>query len=663
MSGAALAAAAWLAWLFQLPMHVPAWQVWLSGLPVAALTSYVVARRRGAAWPAFVRDTADVHLVGLLLLFGLGIQFADGHGITTDGVVYFSQIRSVLFDHDLDVTREFQILNQPARPNHIVPIGPTPFWLPLYLIVAAVDAVGRWLGAWPGPKDPAAIGLGLPYVRAALLSSYAVGAAGLLVLHQHLRREFGRARALATTVLLFGATSLFWYMAYEASMTHAASFGIVAVFVVLATRWVPDALTTRRAIVLGAVLGVAFLTRPQEALFALYPAWLVLTAPRPWRERIRGAWDLARWAALGAAPLVALQLAHTWVLFTRETYALVGQNGYLHPLEARWLDTLFSSWHGFLSWTPVAYLAVLGTIAYLRRNWRWASCALVLLFAMAWVNGSTQDWSAGWAFGGRRFISMLVMLAPGLAFAIDRALARPGWLLAPLVAAALLWNHLLMVQYTIGLLPKDQPVRFAQMVRQQGEVHTRGAYVYPFAFPANLWFAWREGLPLDRYDLLGAEATRPSIDLVLDRDADRFLIDGWGAPGSDETGPSWWTADAAAVIAVPLDLPADVPILVELTTRARFDEPRLSARVGVEVNGIPIGELLALPDAPQTTTFTVPPARGHKPWRRGFNQIVLRAHGTARLDPADTRPPGPLARQIRNHPWPVAVYRLRVAPR
>ena len=39
-----------------------------------------------------------------------------------------------------------------------------------------------------------------------------------------------------TTALVFAATPLVWYMVYEASMTHAASFGAVAVLVLAAVR-------------------------------------------------------------------------------------------------------------------------------------------------------------------------------------------------------------------------------------------------------------------------------------------------------------------------------------------------------------------------------------------------------------------------------------------
>ena len=76
----------------------------------------------------------------------------------------------------------------------------------------------------------------------------------------------------------------------------------------------------------------------------------------------------------------------------------------------------------------------------------------------------------------------LAVVAPGLATVIEFARARPLVAALPLIAGAVLWNYWLMVQYTVGLLPKDEPVSFAAMVRQQADVHTRSPYVYPFAY-------------------------------------------------------------------------------------------------------------------------------------------------------------------------------------
>ena len=151
-------------------------------------------------------------------------------------------------------------------------------WLPLYLAVATVDGLGSRRRRVGRARRRRRVGLGLPYVRSALLSSFAIGAAGLVALHLHLRREFPRRAAFLTTLLVFAATPLYWYMVYEPSMTHAASFGFVALFVVCSARWVPQGATVRQSLILGTLIGLAFLARSQEALFALYPAVLVLSA-------------------------------------------------------------------------------------------------------------------------------------------------------------------------------------------------------------------------------------------------------------------------------------------------------------------------------------------------------------------------------------------------
>lgn len=516
-----------------------------------------------------------------------------------------------------------------------------------------------------GPADAATIGLGLPYVRAVLFSSFAIGAAGLFAVLWYLRGRFSQAVAFIATLLIFGATPLYWYMVYEPSMTHAASFGFVALFVVLSAHWLRGSRfpTRNQSVILGALMGFAFLTRSQESLFVLFPALLVLTMPGvvP-ADRLRGALRLAGWALVGALPLLLIQAVHGYLMLSRYEYNLLGQGGYFNPLHSRWIDTLFSSWHGFLSWTPVAYLAVIGTVGYLRREWRWAAAALTILFLTAWVNGSTQDWAGGWSFGGRRFSSSLVMLAPGVAMVVEFVLRRPLVALAPVVAAALWWNHLLMVQYTAGMLPKDEPVAFGRIVRQQAELYTRSPYWYPFAFPANVWFAWREGVPIDKYDVLSPVTPAPSFSLTFDRRAEPFLLSGWDVPGGDDWGPSWWIGGSPATLAIPLAV-EDGDVTIRVRTRTRFEEPPVKALMALDVNGREVGRFAAgLPDA-ATSEFVVPAAEARQLFRRGFNQVAIRSLGVERVDAADTRPPGPLASRAGRPVWPVAVYSLEVVSR
>ena len=617
----ALYLSVWLAWLFTLPPRPAEWLVILTGLPLLLIASRAAFRGHPGAWRAFASDTWDVHALGLIFLFALAVQFADSHGVTTDGVIYFTQLRSVIFDGDLDVTAEFAYLDQPPRPSHVVPIGPTFVWLPLYLAVAAVDALAHALGLVGPTNDAVAAGLTLPYVRSALVSSFAVGAIGVLLMHAHLRSEFSRGVAFAATTMLLLATPLVWYMVYEPSMTHAASFGFVALFVVSAARLTNVHMRPAASMLLGALLGLAFMTRPQEALFALFPAVMLLFASAPPSDRLRAAARLALWAFIGVAPFLALQAIHTTILLNREPFALVGGGGYLDFRNSHWADTLWASRHGFFSWTPVAYLACVALFFYVVRNRAWAVAGILIVLMMAWVNGSTADWSAGWSFGGRRFISVLVMLAPGIALMVHALTRRPTVALTGLALIAIGWNQLLVRQIDSGMLRTDGPTSFAQIIRQQAALATEPPFVYPFAFPANAIFAWRTGLPIDHYDLLGSEPLRDTFALEMTADAARYLGDGWGARVTDPFGELRWIEGSRAELLVPLDVPPDKEVTVSWTARTRQVETAELATFALVVNGRETFRFTPETEQSSHFSFTVPAGAGL--WVRGFNRVAF----------------------------------------
>ena len=58
-----------------------------------------------------------------MLLAILVAQQSLNNGITSDGALYFAHLRSVIFDHDLDIGPEIAALGQPARPHNVVPMG------------------------------------------------------------------------------------------------------------------------------------------------------------------------------------------------------------------------------------------------------------------------------------------------------------------------------------------------------------------------------------------------------------------------------------------------------------------------------------------------------------------------------------------------------------
>ena len=235
-----------------------------------ALASFAVATLRfpGVAYRDFLARTGDVHVLVVFLLFGLALQQVVTEGITSDGCLYFAHLRSLVFDGDLDISRELAALNLPPRPHHVVAFGAAIVWAPLYLLVWLADTVGLLRV----PELEGLQGLRGPYVRAALVSSYLVASAGLLVLHRRLRAEFGAVAALATSLLLAAGTSLAWYGLYEPAMAHAASFGLAALFVVGCDRWRNRVPPVSVAVATGVLFSLLVAVRPQDGLFGIFLA-------------------------------------------------------------------------------------------------------------------------------------------------------------------------------------------------------------------------------------------------------------------------------------------------------------------------------------------------------------------------------------------------------
>ena len=48
----------------------------------------------------------DLYLLGLLLLVMLVAQLKWTYGVTSDGALYFAHLRSLIFDHDLQIDPE-----------------------------------------------------------------------------------------------------------------------------------------------------------------------------------------------------------------------------------------------------------------------------------------------------------------------------------------------------------------------------------------------------------------------------------------------------------------------------------------------------------------------------------------------------------------------------
>ena len=114
--------------------------------------------------------------------------------------------------------------------------------------------------------------------------------------------------------------------------------------------------------------------------------------------------------------------------------------------------------------------------------------------------------------------------------------------------------------------------------------------------PANVLFAWREGVPAERFEVLSREPRRAEFDLVMDRAADRFLLEGWGGPATTPMGAVRWTAARRSTLVAPLALPQTGGTF-SLTLAARSEEPAVAVDISLELNGVEVQRFAIGPEA------------------------------------------------------------------
>jgi hypothetical protein len=547
--------------------------------------------------------------------------------LDADAVEYYSHLRSLYFDHDVDFANEFEhfgILSrwdkaQPTATGHrrtVFSVGPALLWMPFY---AAGDQVARARGDVQDGYSPS-------HIRAVCLGSLAYGLIGLLLVHGLLETRFTAPVPFWTTLLLGYATFLFWYMAYEPVMSHAASFFLAAL--VLRLWWDRGAeLQLGRAALLGLLIGLAADVRWQNALLLSLPAaTLALERQRP--ARMAGnAVALIGGFGLAVIPqlLVFKAIYGVYVL----AYPVQGR-GFLHLDRPALLETLFSSRHGLLYWTPVLWAGFLGLLGLFAKDRRTALSLAVPILVMTYINASSGDWWAGGSFSNRRFDSVLPFLAVGLAasLAVVRRLAarRPGALLAAAGMGLALWNGLFMEQYRRGVIPRDDTVSFPRVAENSADLLAT-AVGSPLAWPANWIFTLRHRLPADRYDLMVGKYLffmQNNMDGLVDVGADpaqdqAVLADGWGVRVPCAEAVCRAVEGRARLLA---GLAA--PEMLDVTARASG-----SGQLRVFVNGTGVGEG-PLAEGLGDVTARVPAAR----WRSGLNDVVLETSpgGTALVD-------------------------------
>jgi hypothetical protein len=337
-----------------------------------------------------------------------------------------------------------------AAPNggHVIkyPLGLSLFYLPVFVVAHGLALAG----ATSAPD-----GFSLAYQCAIQLGGILWAMLGLWVLRGVLRRYFDDLTTAATLLAIGLGTNFFCYASHEAAMSHGTLFMLNAVLLGLTGQWLAH-FRRRDALALGLVMGLLALVRFTEAWNVLVPALWGLTSAEALRGRARDLWQHKGQVVLAAGVAGALLLCQVlyWRYYGGAWHIDTYPDEHFDFAHPHLREGLFSIRKGWLTYSPLMGLALLG-IGALRGRVRAALPVLLALLPLVlWVTYSWWDWGYGGSFGARPLISLYPLLSLPLAALLERAFRQrwTGALLGVLLFVGVALNQLQTLQYYRGIL-------------------------------------------------------------------------------------------------------------------------------------------------------------------------------------------------------------------
>jgi hypothetical protein len=382
-----------------------------------------------------------------------------GRVIVGDATHHYVQLRSIVFDRDLDFENDYTGLARSANTEpapgwldrtrtasglvrNYMPVGPALLWMPLFVVAASFGWIGATVGFSAPPDGFDRYLQQVPGITGVL----AVMLAAILTRRLIAPRDGHQAALLATWSIWVGTHALY-YSLVSPAYSHAASMLTSTIFVAHWLRhrggWSVGSLAAS-----GALAGLAALMRWQDAVFFIVPFVEALRWSRPATARLTGIG-----CALIAFLVVFSPQMVVWTVLYGQPFALPQGPSFMRWLAPHPFAVLFSDYHGLFAWAPLLVPAVIGLVAVLWRDRRAALPIGLVLVASWYTNAAVADWWAGEAYGARRFLSLFPLFAIGLSAWMTRSSPtswRVSWRHGTVVALVAA-NLLLLLQYQLFL--------------------------------------------------------------------------------------------------------------------------------------------------------------------------------------------------------------------
>jgi hypothetical protein len=291
---------------------------------------------------------------------------------------------------------------------------------------------------------------------------------GLLALRTILLKYVPDNIAGIVIAIVFWGTNLFWYSTFEATMSHAYSFSLISIFILLTIKW-HQAPGVFISVITGLVFGMIFLIRPNNGLVVLFFILFGITSLRTFREKIVFYLKNSRFliVLMIFAFLVLLPQMFYWKYISGSWIInSYGDRGVFFFNDPQIIKGLFGYRKGWFVYTPVMLVSVLAIPFLLKTKElkKFFLPILVFLVINVYVILSWWSWWYGGGLGLRPFIDSYALLGIPLAAFLYYIIQKSWWIKTPAIAAVGIlayYGYFTNLQYLHGAIHHDSMTKEA----------------------------------------------------------------------------------------------------------------------------------------------------------------------------------------------------------
>ncbi len=226
--------------------------------------------------------------------------------------------------------------------------------------------------------------------------------------------------AITLFVLFFG-TNLFCYTLVNSELTHSVLFFLISMFVYFVSKW-HQSNETKYFLIFCLLLGFITLIRPTEIIVSVFPILIGVFSFKHLKKKLLTLIRLKYILLIGffifLIPIFP-QLLYWKIQSGQWLFFSYGSNERFFWLQPEFFNVLFSYRKGWLVYSPLMLLSLIGFIQLFKKNKELFFGVSIYIVINLYLISSWWDWAFGGAFGMRALVQSIAVLVIPLAYCIQ----------------------------------------------------------------------------------------------------------------------------------------------------------------------------------------------------------------------------------------------------